>query len=61
MDFLLQAMFEDIETGSKWVVVNRCYFPSDLPEAVGHPCAPESNEVNYLVYFCISLVSEVVM
>ncbi|KAK6229787.1 hypothetical protein SCA6_018738 [Theobroma cacao] len=41
----LQAMWEDAKTGSKWVVVKRCYFPSDLPEAVGHPCAPESSEV----------------
>ncbi|KAJ9153845.1 hypothetical protein P3X46_027242 [Hevea brasiliensis] len=41
----LQAMWEDIKTGSKWVIVNRCYFPGDLPKAVGHPCAPESNEV----------------
>ncbi|CAK7350134.1 unnamed protein product [Dovyalis caffra] len=23
----------------------QCYFPGDLPEAVGHPCATESNEV----------------
>ncbi|KDP39202.1 hypothetical protein JCGZ_00959 [Jatropha curcas] len=41
----LQAMWEDIETGTKWVLVNRCYFPGDLPKAVGHPCASESNEV----------------
>ncbi|XVF03750.1 hypothetical protein REPUB_Repub05bG0020400 [Reevesia pubescens] len=41
----LQVMWEDAKTGSKWVVVKRCYFPSDLPEAVAHPCAPESSEV----------------
>lgn len=41
----LQTMWEEIETGSKWVLVSRCYFPGDLPAAVGHPCAPESNEV----------------
>ncbi|XWS51813.1 hypothetical protein CRYUN_Cryun11dG0014700 [Craigia yunnanensis] len=41
----LQAMWEDAKTGSKWVVVKRCYFPIDLPEAVAHPCAPESSEV----------------
>ncbi|XWS27798.1 hypothetical protein CRYUN_Cryun25bG0010900 [Craigia yunnanensis] len=41
----LQAMWEDAKTGSKWVVVKRCYFPSDLPEAVAHPCVPESSEV----------------
>ncbi|KAG6634672.1 hypothetical protein CIPAW_12G133900 [Carya illinoinensis] len=27
------------------VIVTRCYFPCDLPENVGHPCSPESNEV----------------
>lgn len=42
---LLQTMWEDTGTGSKWVMVNRCFFPGDLPEAVGCPCAPESNEV----------------
>ncbi|KAE8125468.1 hypothetical protein FH972_020273 [Carpinus fangiana] len=41
----LQSMWEDSKTGSKWVIVTRCYFPGDLPENVGRPCAPESNEV----------------
>ncbi|KAF5730520.1 hypothetical protein HS088_TW19G00111 [Tripterygium wilfordii] len=41
----LQAMWEDSKTGSKWVTVNRCYLPNDLPESVGRPCPPESNEV----------------
>lgn len=44
-------MWEDSKTGSKWIIVTRCYFPGDLPENVGRPCAPESNEVNsFLVY-----------
>ncbi|CAK9163889.1 unnamed protein product [Ilex paraguariensis] len=41
----LQAMWEDSKTRSKWVMVNRCYFPDDLPEEVGCPPVPESNEV----------------
>ncbi|XP_057474781.1 uncharacterized protein LOC130762923 [Actinidia eriantha] len=41
----LQSMWEDNKTRSKCIIVNRCYFPSDLPEAVGRPCSPESNEV----------------
>ncbi|GAB2230483.1 hypothetical protein Droror1_Dr00014751 [Drosera rotundifolia] len=41
----LQAMWEDSKTSAKRVAVNRCYFPVDLPDSVGRPCAPESNEV----------------
>ncbi|KAG8365114.1 hypothetical protein BUALT_Bualt18G0070700 [Buddleja alternifolia] len=41
----LQAMWEDNNSLAKWVTVNRCYFPGDLPEAVGHPCSLESCEV----------------
>nr|GEV16425.1 bromo adjacent homology (BAH) domain protein [Tanacetum cinerariifolium] len=41
----LQAMWEDDKTTKKWVNVTRCFFPDDLPEGVGRPCAPESNEV----------------
>ncbi|KAL3364691.1 hypothetical protein AABB24_013463 [Solanum stoloniferum] len=41
----LLAMWEDIKAGKKWITVNRCYFPRDLPHAVGHPCSLESNEV----------------
>ncbi|XVF77337.1 hypothetical protein PTKIN_Ptkin14bG0035000 [Pterospermum kingtungense] len=41
----LQAMWEDAKTGSRWVVVKRCYSPSDLPETVAHPRASESSEV----------------
>lgn len=41
----LQAMWEDKKTTTKWVIVNQCYFPGDLPEAVGRPCGLESSEV----------------
>ncbi|XP_057765569.1 uncharacterized protein LOC130986239 [Salvia miltiorrhiza] len=41
----LQAMWEDKNTATKWVVVNQCYFPGDLPESVGRPCGLESSEV----------------
>lgn len=41
----LQAMWEEGKTAKKWVTVTRCFFPDDLPEGVGRPCAPESNEV----------------
>ncbi|KVI02289.1 Bromo adjacent homology (BAH) domain-containing protein [Cynara cardunculus var. scolymus] len=39
------GMWEDSKTSKKWVTVTRCFFPGDLPEGVGRPCAPESNEV----------------
>ncbi|KAL3632708.1 hypothetical protein CASFOL_025692 [Castilleja foliolosa] len=41
----LLAMWEDKNTSAKWVTVNQCYFPGDLPEAVGRPCGLESSEV----------------
>lgn len=41
-------MWEDNKTNKKWVTVTRCFFPDDLPEGVGRPCAPESNEVIFL-------------
>lgn len=41
----LQAMWEDVKSGSKFVDIRRCYFPGDLPETVGRPYTPESNEV----------------
>ncbi|KAL7087999.1 hypothetical protein ACP275_13G102900 [Erythranthe tilingii] len=41
----IQAMWEDKNTTTKWVTVNQCYFPGDLPEAVGRPCGLESREV----------------
>lgn len=43
----MQSMWEDGKTRSKWVVASRCYFPADLPEAVGRPFSPEINEVNF--------------
>lgn len=42
---MLQAMWEDSETNLKWLIVHKCYFPDDLPEEVGRPGAPQSNEV----------------
>ncbi|KAF8410802.1 hypothetical protein HHK36_003339 [Tetracentron sinense] len=39
------ALWEDNKTTSKWVIVNRCYLPGELPEVVGCPCTPEYNEV----------------
>ncbi|PON94168.1 Autoimmune regulator [Trema orientale] len=39
------SMWEDSKTGSKWVIVNRCYFPADLPGNVGRPCTTDGNEV----------------
>ena len=55
-------MWEEIETGSKWVLVSQCYFPGDLPAAVGHPCASESNEVNcFLMLFCILFIFETLL
>jgi hypothetical protein len=41
----IHAMWEDNKTRLKWVSVNRCYLPEDLPAGVGRPCAPESDEV----------------
>nr|XP_027063178.1 uncharacterized protein LOC113689633 [Coffea arabica] len=41
----LQAMWEDIKMKTRWVSVNKCYFPADLPQAVGRPCGLESSEV----------------
>ncbi|XP_076908132.1 uncharacterized protein LOC143564874 [Bidens hawaiensis] len=41
----LQSMWEDNKTNKKWLTVTRCFFPDDLPEGVGRPCSPESNEV----------------
>ncbi|XP_011095470.1 uncharacterized protein LOC105174914 [Sesamum indicum] len=41
----LQGMWEDRNTTTKWVTVNQCYFPGDLPEAVGRPCGLEDSEV----------------
>lgn len=43
--FKLQSMWEDSKTRSKWVIASRCFFPADLPKAVGRPFAPDNNEV----------------
>ncbi|CAI0379311.1 unnamed protein product [Linum tenue] len=40
-----QSMWEDMKTGSKWIRVSTCYSREDLPEGVGQPFSPESNEV----------------
>ncbi|KAL6570817.1 hypothetical protein OROGR_000367 [Orobanche gracilis] len=41
----LQAMWEDKNTSAKWVMVNQCYFPGDLPESVGRPCGLENSDI----------------
>lgn len=41
----IQGMWEECRTGSKWLIVHKCYFPDDLPKEVGRPGAPQSNEV----------------
>uniref|UniRef100_A0A7N0ZYY9 Uncharacterized protein n=1 Tax=Kalanchoe fedtschenkoi TaxID=63787 RepID=A0A7N0ZYY9_KALFE len=41
----IQAMWEDIRSGEKWLLVSRCYFPCDLPEAVELNHVPQENEV----------------
>lgn len=46
-------MWQDNQTTAKWVTVNQCYFPSDLPETVGRPCGLESSEVKYCLVCCI--------
>ncbi|RDY00713.1 PHD finger protein [Mucuna pruriens] len=40
-----KSMWEDCQTGLKWVKVTKCYFPDDLPGNIGHPCISEVNEV----------------
>lgn len=60
---LLQAMWEDKNTATKWIMVNQCYFPGDLPKAVGRPCGLESSEVKSCLvcrYFLVSYVVNVV-
>ncbi|KAK9127832.1 hypothetical protein Syun_016629 [Stephania yunnanensis] len=44
---IFHALWEDTKTGMKWAVMNRCYFPADLPEVVGRPCTPETDEVEW--------------
>ncbi|CAN4102665.1 unnamed protein product [Withania somnifera] len=53
------AMWEDIKAGKKWVTVNRCYFPGDLPHAVGRPCSLESNEVYLSNYSSTVMASQI--
>lgn len=53
----IQAMWEDNKTRLKWVIVNRCYFPGDLPEDVGHPCCLEGNEVYESNHGCTILTN----
>lgn len=38
---------------TKWVSVNRFYFPGDLPEAVGRPCGLETCEVIFVPFSSI--------
>lgn len=51
----IQTMWEDNKTRLKWVIVNRCYFPGDLPETVGHPCSLEGDEVYESNHGCAML------
>lgn len=51
-----QAMWEDKNTATKWVMVNQCYFPGDLPEAVGRTCGLESSEVKSCLVWLYLLV-----
>ncbi|KAH9547518.1 hypothetical protein CY35_11G037900 [Sphagnum magellanicum] len=41
----LQALWEEKSTGAKWVKVNWCYYPSDLPMETGRPASENENEV----------------
>ncbi|XP_068635443.1 uncharacterized protein [Aristolochia californica] len=41
----LQGLWEDDKTKLKWALLNKCYFPDELPDIVGRPCTPETNEV----------------
>ncbi|KAG0622934.1 hypothetical protein M758_3G134800 [Ceratodon purpureus] len=41
----LQALWEDKSSGQKWVKVNWCYYPSDLPVNMGRPVTSDPREV----------------
>ncbi|KAG9445293.1 hypothetical protein H6P81_016633 [Aristolochia fimbriata] len=41
----LQGLWEDSKTKLRWAILNKCFFPNELPEVVGRPCTPETNEV----------------
>ena len=45
MVFALQALWEDTRSGTKWAIVNCCYYPSGLPENIQKPETPENDEV----------------
>ncbi len=44
--WMLQALWEEKSTGAKWVKVNWCYYPSDLPVETGQPALADDNEVS---------------
>ncbi|EFJ31269.1 hypothetical protein SELMODRAFT_408842 [Selaginella moellendorffii] len=41
----LQTLWEDLESGAKWVRVNWCYYPNDMPAIAGRPDDAEAGEV----------------
>ncbi|CAM6092212.1 unnamed protein product [Calypogeia fissa] len=41
----LQVLWEDIATGHKWVRVSWCYYPTDIPLAMGRPGTTAADEV----------------
>lgn len=41
----LQALWEDKSSRQKWVKVNWCYYPSDLPVNMGRPVVSDPREV----------------
>ncbi|MCO5592722.1 hypothetical protein L7F22_046725 [Adiantum nelumboides] len=41
----LQALWEDTNSGAKWVRVNWCYYPADMAMLPGRPANPEVHEV----------------
>ncbi|KAI5063938.1 hypothetical protein GOP47_0020608 [Adiantum capillus-veneris] len=41
----LQALWEDTNSGAKWVRVNWCYYPADMAMLPGRPSNPEVHEV----------------
>ncbi len=43
---MLQALWEEKSTGAKWVKVNWCYYPSDLPVEIGEFASADDNEVS---------------
>ncbi|OAE33108.1 hypothetical protein AXG93_862s1000 [Marchantia polymorpha subsp. ruderalis] len=41
----LQVLWEDLSTSHKWVRVSWCYYPTDIPLAMGRPGRAEPDEV----------------